>query len=89
MIKRKNKLNFNLKIMEHGQMVERYETHSIRRFYNKVRTINWGKSHPSVYLRVSYGKLLSNFGKYENFWNDGVYDNKEDFMLALNAFTED
>lgn len=89
MTKRNNKLNFTLKITRNVKEVERYQTHSKRRFYNRIRTIKWEKPHRSYYLKVSYGKLLSNSEKYENFWNDGVYDNKEDLTLALNAFTED
>jgi hypothetical protein len=86
MTKRDNKPNFTLKITRSGKEVERYQTHFKRRFYNRIRTIKWDCSY---YLKVSYGKLLSNSGKYENFWNDGLYDNKKDLMLALNAFTED
>jgi hypothetical protein len=88
MVKRNNKLNFVLKVTENGKVVDMYRSRSIRRFYNKIRTIKWQKPHCSYYLKISCGKLLSNFGKYENFWNDGVYYNEADFMLALNAFTE-
>lgn len=88
MNKRKNKLNFVLKVIRNGKEIERYESHSKRSFYNKIRMINWEKPYPSVYLRVSYGKLLASSGKYENFWNDGVYNNGADLLLAFNAFTE-
>ena len=56
---------------------ERYETHSLRRFYNHVRTIKWQKS-PFVYLRVSYGEG----------YNDGEYTDKHGFLQAFNAFIE-
>lgn len=82
------KYNFTLKLLENNKVVQRLETRSIRCLYNKIRTINWIKPYSSVYLRVGYGKLLASSGKYENFWNDGVYNNKKDFILALNAFTE-
>lgn len=65
----------------------RYETTSIRRFLNHVRTIKWGKD-TLAYLRVSYGKDKDNYGKWQNFYNDGDYTNKKDFTQALNAFLE-
>lgn len=80
-----HKRNYLLKVF-YGQKVERYETHSIRRFYNHARTIKWKNKPIKVYLRISYGKQLTLGGKLENFWNDGKYTNKEDFELALNAF---
>ena len=89
MTKRKNKLNYILKVTKKGKVVDRYQTRSKRRFYNRVSTIKWQTDHPSVYIRVGYGRLLSNRNKLEQFWNDGDYDNKKDLMLALNAFVED
>ncbi len=82
------KRNYLLKII-HGQKVERYETKSLRRFLNHTRTINWKDSPCRVYLRVSYGKKEDVFGKQATFYNDGTYENKEDFNLALEAFLED
>ena len=70
-------------------MIQRCQTNSKRRFYNNVRTINWKDKGIKVYLRVSYGKRLSCYGKMENFWNDGVYDNEKDLELSLDAFTEE
>lgn len=78
-----------MKVIENGKVVQRLQTHSKRRFYNKIRTIKWKNNHVSVYLRINYGKHLSNRGKLESFWNDGEYDNREDLMLAVNAFLED
>ena len=66
---------------------KRYLTNSIRRFLKHVRTINWPK-HPSVYLRVSYGTQLDYHNKPTAFFNDGDYNNKHDFNMALNAFLE-
>ncbi len=67
---------------------KRYESSHIRRFLNHVRTIKWQVGHPKVYLRVSYGMQKDNFGKNRTFYNDGDYDNKKDFDLALKAFLE-
>jgi hypothetical protein len=66
---------------------ERYETISIRRFLNHVRTIKWEK-HPSVYLRVSYGMKPDVFGKMQTFYNDGNYTDSKEFVIALQAFFE-
>jgi hypothetical protein len=65
----------------------RYESSSWRRFYNHVGTIKW-ENKPFVYLRVSYGQAQDVFGKTQTFYNDGEYDNKSDFHLALKEFVE-
>ena len=83
-----NKLNYTLKVFENNKVVQRLETHSIRRLYNKIRTIKWTDGHSKVYLRVSYGKRISNKEKIETFWNDGDYYNQNDLCQALEAFTE-
>jgi len=71
--------NYTLKI-SHGQKVERYRTKSLRRFLRHIRTIKWEDStFQKVYLKVYYGKKQD---------NDGIYINKKDFELALNAFLE-
>lgn len=88
MRKRKNRLNFTYRIVKNGKTIQRYQTHSKRRFYNRMRTINWKDKPSRVYLRVSYGKGLTNFGKKETFYNDGWYKNKQELLFALNAFTE-
>lgn len=81
-------MNFTYKLIKNESVIERYETHSKRKFYNKIRTINWNSPYQKVYLRVSYGKSMTNFGKIENFWNDGDYFNYKDLKLAFDAFTE-
>ena len=88
MITKKNKPNFTFRVIKNGKVVERCQTHSKRRFYNRIRMINWQNSHFKVYLRVSYGKALTNFGKMENFYNDGEYETNKDLLEALTAFTE-
>lgn len=79
-------MNYTLKIIENGQPI-RVQTHSLRRFTKHLRTINW-QNRPSVYLRVSYGKKEDCFGKISDFWNDGMYCNEKDFLLAFEAFKE-
>jgi hypothetical protein len=87
--KGKNKqLNFTFRVTKNGQTIQTYHSMSKRRFYNRTGTINWQDGGVCVYLRVNYGKHLSNLGKVESFWNDGFYETKEDFDLSLSAFTE-
>jgi hypothetical protein len=83
---KKSGLNFTLKVMENGQEVSRVQTHSLRVFLNRARTINWQNPHILVGLRVSYGKYEDVFGKMVTFYNEGEYDKKKDFALAANAF---
>jgi hypothetical protein len=81
-------MNFSLKVFNNNKLIQRCSTHSQRVFLKKLRSINWGETHPRVYIKVSYEKRLDNFGKLVNFDNEGVYDNKQDLWLALNAFIE-
>lgn len=85
----KNKLNFTFRVMKNGKTIDRCQTHSKRRFYNRIRSIKWKDGVEKVYLRVSYGKALDNFGKVTNFYNSGEYENRKDLFFALSAFTED
>lgn len=80
-------MNFTIITTSHGQKVQRLECASIRRFYRHVRTIKW-QVGTSVYVRVSYGKYIDNFGKKITFYNDGIYTSKNDLFFALDAFTE-
>lgn len=81
-------MNFSLKIIKNNKLIQRCSTHSLRVFLKRLRSINWENSHPRVYIKVFYGKRLDNFGKFVNFDNEGVYDNKQDLWLAFNAFVE-
>ena len=69
-------------------MYRRVETSSKRRFINQTGTIPWQNRCFKVYLKVIYGRFLDNFGNKTLFMNEGDYQTKKDFMLALNAFTE-
>ena len=84
----KKKPNFTFRAIKNGTVVDRCQTHSIRRFYHRIRTIKWQTGIETVCLRVSYGKSLDIFGKMTNFYNDGDYKNKNDLLLALEAFVE-
>lgn len=80
-------MNFTLIVKSHGQKVERVSTHSVRRFYRRLRSIKW-KDNTSCYLCVSYGKHFDSFGQFRSFYNDGVYDNEKDLLQAFQIFTE-
>lgn len=82
-------MNFTVKIYKKGEMVQMIRTHKIRRFLKNIRSIKFTDEDIKVYLKVSYGKQLDKQGKYTNFYNDGVYDNKGNFWWAFNAFTEE
>jgi len=89
MTTKKNKFNFTFRVIKDSKTIDKCQTHSKRRFYNRIRLINWRKGVDKVYLRVSYGKGIDNFGKVTNFYNDGEYKTKRDLLFALSAFAED
>ncbi|HSV95136.1 MAG TPA: hypothetical protein VLH94_04175 [Spirochaetia bacterium] len=63
-------------------------TGKIRKFINYAKKIDW-TTRPTVYLKVSYGRFLDNFGKMTDFLNDGNYTDEKTFWIALCAFLED
>ena len=77
------------KILKNKELVDKRLTHSKKRFLKNLRTISWKDAPVKVYLRISYGKRVDNFGKLVAFYNDGIYENKKDLWLAFNAFTEE
>jgi len=85
----KNSLNFTFRVVKNGKTIDRCQTHSKRRFLNRLRTINWEDKLLKVYLRVSYGKHEDVWGKFSSFYNDGWYENEEDLWLAFNTFSEE
>ena len=85
----KKRTNFIFRVKKNGKTVDRYQTHSKRRFYNRIGTINWQDGPFKVYLRVSYGLGKDVFGRKTNLYNDGEYENKEELMAALRAFVEE
>jgi len=89
MMTKKNKPNFTYRVIKNGKTIDKCQTHSKRRFSNKLGMINWQNSPLKVYLRVSYGRKECNLGCICNFYNDGEYKTKKDLLFALSAFTED
>lgn len=82
-------MNFTLRVIKNNKTIQRVKTHSIRRFTNRLRTINWQNRPLKVYLRVSYGRKKCAQGCICTFYNDGWYYNKKDLLWAFDAFTEE
>ena len=80
---------FSIKIYKNRSIAQKARTRKIRRFLKIIRSIKWEDSTIRAYIKVNYGKLPDCYGKKVNFYNDGDYDNKQDFCLAADAFLED
>lgn len=76
---RRNKIRFIFRIVKSGEIVQRYDCSSKRRFRNHIGTIKWQNEDFSVFLRVKYG---------DGYDNAGVYRTKEDLLFALDAFAD-
>ena len=80
--RKETRRNYFYKVEKNRGVIDKCQTHSLRRFRNRIGTINWNslrKNREVVYLRVNYGKHLDNFGKNTSFYNDGVYQDKKSF----------
>lgn len=84
----KAKLNFTFRVTKNGKTIQRCQTHSRRRFYNRIGRINWQNKPLKVHLRVNYGRAMCNRGCVCSFYNDGAYETKQDLLQALAAFIE-
>ena len=77
----KKNRNYTLVLFENGsnfhKQVERMETKSIRRFHTRLRLL---PPQIECYLRVHYP---------DGGHNDGCYTDKEDLLMAFEAFCED
>lgn len=85
---KKSKLNFTFRVTKNGKTIQRCQTHSRRRFHDRIGRINWQNKPLKVHLRVNYGRAMCNRGCVCSFYNDGVYETKEDVLQALAAFIE-
>ena len=75
--------NYTL-VIKRRNAARRIETHRLRVFERGVQSIDWSKN-PTVYLRVSYGRLIS--GKHTTtMYNDGIYTTRAEFAKAKAAF---
>jgi len=85
MTKLKHKsFKIRLKIRRNSGHIKTYHTTKTKRFYAILKAENFQKA----YLKVSYGKQKTNFGKIEDFYNDGDYETKTELLQAFRAFTE-
>ncbi len=81
-------MNYSFRVIQNNRIVQRCQTHSIRRFTKKLGTINWENGVIKVNLRVNYGRYKNMYGKFINFYNDGEYETKKDLLQAFKAFIE-
>ena len=77
-------IKFTLKLWKDRQASKTYSPRTIRRFWSKVKANNWHKA----YVKVTYGKAITNSGKLETIFNDGTYFSLPDIRQAVLAFTE-
>lgn len=85
------KKNYTYRVMINGQKVQGLVTHRKRLFLTQLRTINWRelrKTGGSAYIRVYYGRFRDVFNKLSDFYNDGIYQKRNDFWAAFRAFDE-
>jgi hypothetical protein len=59
-------------------------TPKTKRLYAKIRHGKFLK----VYIKVLYGKRLTNFNRMEMFYNDGTYLTVKEALTALKSFLE-
>lgn len=83
------KKNYTFKVIKKTKVVQRCQTHSIRRFINEIASINWQNNDIKAYLRISYGTKKDHTGSMTTFFNDGWYDNQKDFHFAFTAFRDE
>lgn len=81
--------NYTFVVKENGIKVQRLQTHHYRKFLEGLKQIKWENRSLKIYLRVNYGKHKDVWGKLSEFYNDGWYENKEDFWLAFNNFKDE
>lgn len=81
---KKLNIKFTLKIWKQDETVQKYYSTKIRRIIAKVKADKFLKA----YIKVSYGKGMTNKRKREEIYNDGIYDNPKELLEALSAFTE-
>lgn len=78
-MKPKVKVRYTFRIHKNGVVIQRYDSSSIRRFKNHIRTIKWQNKDFKVYLKANYSN---------GYYNDGYYENLNDLLFALEAFAD-
>lgn len=82
------KRNYTLRYMKDGRELSRFQTRSIRRFGHRIQALDFPDDSYSAYLRVYYGVGWGTGNKVEQFYNDGIYNDKQKLLQAYKAFCE-
>lgn len=80
----KRQIKITLKFWKSDGKIKIYCFSKTRRIIAKVKVDKFLKAR----LKVSYGRILTNTGKLENFTNSGTYFSKDELLMALYAFLE-
>lgn len=81
-------LKFFLKLWRADGTVKRWHTSRIRRIRAIFKADRFRNSMKKAYLRVWYGKGMTNKRRLEDIYNDGEYETMEELKQAFFAFTE-
>ncbi len=81
---RKLRLGLTLKLWKRDGGVSSYRFQKKSRLLATAEAILWQKA----YLKVYYGKAITNKGKLEDVVNEGDYETLDELKQALSAFTE-
>lgn len=82
------RLKFFLKLWQEDGTVKRWHASRIRRIRAIFKADRFRNSMKKAYLRVWYGKAMTNKKILEDIYNDGEYETIEELRQALSAFTE-
>ncbi|MGD9129636.1 MAG: hypothetical protein PVJ09_04080 [Candidatus Woesebacteria bacterium] len=78
---------YQLKIFFKDGRVKHYFSKKRRRILYKVKQAKISEVD-FFYLKINYGKILTNFGETVQAINEGNYRTLTDFMIAWEAFNE-
>lgn len=81
---KQRRIKITLKLWSNDGTVKIYHPPTIRRFLSTAKANKWEKA----YVRVVYGKGVTNSGKIEQIYNDGTYFSLPELKDAFLAFTE-
>ncbi len=77
-------MGLTLKLWKKDGGVSSYRFQKKSRLLGVAEAVPWQKA----YLKVYYGKAITNKGRYEDIVNEGDYETLEELKQALSAFTE-
>lgn len=82
------RMKFFLKLWRADGTVKRWHASRIRRIRAIFKADHFQNSMKKAYLKVWYGKAITNKGRLEDIYNDGEYETLDELRQALSAFTE-